>query len=159
VEYDHQASLPVRFARYVTPRGPGECWPWEGGCDKDGYGVTWDAEQRRSVRAHRVAWTLAHGEIPDGLHVLHRCDNPPCCNPADLFLGTVADNNADKIAKGRARGNETGNLGDLRRRLSAEQVAEIRGRSTGAYGEMAALGREYGVTGQHIRAILRGERR
>jgi hypothetical protein len=51
--------------------------------------------------AHRVAWMLAHGEIPDGLCVLHRCDNPPCINIDHLFLGTHADNVADKMAKGR----------------------------------------------------------
>lgn len=51
--------------------------------------------------SHRVAWTISHGPIPDGLWVLHRCDNPPCCNPAHLFLGTVSDNNKDMCAKGR----------------------------------------------------------
>jgi HNH endonuclease len=51
--------------------------------------------------AHRVAWMLANGEIPDGLCVLHRCDNPPCVNVDHLFLGTHADNVADKMAKGR----------------------------------------------------------
>jgi hypothetical protein len=54
-------------------------------------------------RSHRAAWKLTHGPIPDGLQVLHRCDNPPCCNPAHLFLGTQQDNIADMHKKGRYR--------------------------------------------------------
>ncbi|MGH7024521.1 MAG: HNH endonuclease signature motif containing protein [Caulobacteraceae bacterium] len=52
--------------------------------------------------AHRLAWELANGPIPDGLLILHKCDNPVCCNPDHLFLGTAADNHADCAAKGRA---------------------------------------------------------
>jgi hypothetical protein len=52
-------------------------------------------------KAHRVAWTLANGPIPAGMHVLHTCDNPPCCNPGHLWLGTQADNMADMARKGR----------------------------------------------------------
>lgn len=59
---------------------------------------------RRTVYAHRFAWEITNGPIPVGLLACHHCDNPPCCNPAHLFLGTHADNNADMNAKGRARG-------------------------------------------------------
>ena len=81
-----------------------ECWEWTDGCDGDGYGVV--GAGGKTVRAHRVAWEVAHGPIPDGVHVLHQCDNPPCINPAHLFLGTQADNMADKVAKGRPPGQE-----------------------------------------------------
>jgi hypothetical protein len=59
---------------------------------------------RRDVGAHRVAWTLTNGPIPAGLVVCHRCDNPPCCNPEHMFIGTQRDNLADMFAKGRWRG-------------------------------------------------------
>lgn len=83
------------------------CWEWQGCRISYGYGrVRYDGKTRF---AHRVAWELTHGQIPDGLCVLHICDNPPCCNPAHLFLGTKADNNADKVSKNRqARGDTHG---------------------------------------------------
>jgi hypothetical protein len=75
------------------------CVMYLGGWNCDGYGIFWlDGKQ---VQAHRVAWTLQHGPIPDGLHVLHKCDNRYCVNIDHLFLGTAQDNVNDMIAKGR----------------------------------------------------------
>ena len=76
------------------------CWRWTGKPNKKGYGrfgVNWMV-----ILAHRFAWEATNGPIPDGLSVLHRCDNPICVRPDHLFLGTIADNNADMRAKGRA---------------------------------------------------------
>ena len=86
---------------------PSGCLEWTRGASK-GYGVI--QVEGKSTRTHRLAWTLANGPIPDGLHILHHCDNPPCCqtNPTPgypdghLFLGTIADNNADRDTKGRS---------------------------------------------------------
>lgn len=87
------------FWHLVDKRGPDDCWPWQGSLYV-GYGRIKDG-QRGRVGAHRVSWELHHGPIPDGLWVLHRCDNPPCVNPAHLFLGTPGDNVRDMHAKGR----------------------------------------------------------
>lgn len=97
---------PLRFWEKVdASAGPDGCWLYTGFRKWDGYG--WlqrgHAATRRSLTAHRYAWILTKGSPGAGLQVLHRCDNPPCCNPAHLFLGTHADNMADRSAKGRAK--------------------------------------------------------
>ena len=76
------------------------CWLWTGTVNRSGYGV-FSIEDRRHL-AHRFAWTLTHGEIPEGLLICHHCDVPGCCRPDHLFLGTYADNNRDSAAKGRS---------------------------------------------------------
>lgn len=75
------------------------CLIWRGGKDQDGYG--WSQLRRQRQGAHRLVWELLRGPIPDGLLVLHHCDNPPCVSPNHLWLGTNADNMADRDAKGR----------------------------------------------------------
>lgn len=79
------------------------CWLWTGYTHEDGYGLINAREIGLSERerAHRIAWLLARGPIPEGVGVLHSCDTPPCCNPYDLFLGTQPANIADKVGKGR----------------------------------------------------------
>lgn len=76
-----------------------ECWEWNGCRDKDGYGIK--MANCYNWRTHRFAWTWANGPIPKGMMVLHRCDNPPCCNPRHLFLGTNTDNMRDRSLRGR----------------------------------------------------------
>lgn len=91
-------SFEERFWRQVDRREPDACWPWTGATIK-GYGHShWGREH---YYAHRKSWELAFGPIPDGMVVRHRCDNPPCVNPAHLEVGTQADNVADMIARGR----------------------------------------------------------
>lgn len=97
-----------QFATKLIQRSSG-CLEWTGGTNDDDYGVIY--VEGKSVKTHRFAWELAHGPIPPGLNVLHHCDDPPCCQTdptpgypeGHLFLGTEADNMADKISKGRQR--------------------------------------------------------
>ena len=74
------------------------CWLWTAGLNR-GYGAF--AVHRKDIGAHRYSWMLENGPIPDGLFVLHRCDNPPCVRPDHLFIGTQLDNMLDKMSKGR----------------------------------------------------------
>ena len=91
---------------HVDTRGPDECWPATGGgYNKKGWHVSFRASGVRHM-AHRAAWVAENGHIPGKLFVLHRCDNPKCCNPRHLFLGSQADNARDMWSKGR--GNAIG---------------------------------------------------
>lgn len=92
-------AVAQRFWRFVARTDIDSCWLWQGGTE-NGYGRFW---VKGHVLAHRYAWIVTYGPIPDGGCVLHACDNPPCCNPHHLFLGTMADNNADMLRKGRQR--------------------------------------------------------
>lgn len=136
--------LEERFWVKVGERGPGECWEWHGNrTPRLGYGRI--GKGHDVYLAHRVSWELHFGPIPAGLHVLHRCDNPPCVNPAHLFLGDQAVNSNDMWAKGRGSGPPH-RLGEAvnTAKLTEEIVRECRRRA--AMGESpVALAREFGV--------------
>lgn len=95
-------------------------------------------------RAHRVAWRLVNGPIPEGMWVLHHCDNPSCVNPKHLFLGTPKDNAQDMIKKGRQGDNRGENAGGAK--LTAEDVRAIRREYARGGVTQRALARRYGVS-------------
>ena len=110
----------------------GDCWVWKAGTTNGGYGLI--CADGKNVRTHRFSWELHNGPIPEGMQVLHHCDNPPCCNPDHLFLGKDADNIADKISKGRGpdmkavslyRQNPAGERNGMAK-LTDKEVKEIR---------------------------------
>lgn len=87
--------------------GPDACWPFTGFCDEHRRGQIGAGKRGQGqLKAHRVAWELTNGPIKPGLFVCHHCDNPPCCNPSHLFLGTHEDNMLDMAAKRRSRHGE-----------------------------------------------------
>jgi hypothetical protein len=100
-------NVEQRFYSYVTmPNGPLACWGWTGAPDRHGYGslnLRKNSQKTNPIKAHRISYEIHYGPIPDGLYVCHHCDNPPCCNPAHLFLGTHQDNVADMWQKGRGK--------------------------------------------------------
>ena len=141
---DAMLTLPGRLsAKVIIGKTPDECWGWSGTTNLDGYGGI-RARDGKKMLAHRASWIVHRGPIPDGLDVLHHCDNPPCTKPDHLFLGTQVDNAADMVAKGRESRPSA--------RLLPEQVVAIRARIF--QGEtQASLAREFGVVGQTINEI------
>lgn len=145
-------KLPVdlirRFTREVLKDRKTSCWFYMGTKDQNGYGHVSVTGTGNSVYAHRLGYLLRHRLIPAGLFVLHRCDNPSCVNPDHLFVGTQADNMADKVSKGRSALGETNG----RAKLTDTQAYEIK--HSQARGK--DLAKQYGVSPSRISAIRCG---
>jgi hypothetical protein len=148
-------TLRERFdAKWVEDPETG-CWVWSAALRGKGrYGTI--RVRGRHERAHRVSWLLHRGPIPDGLFVLHDCDNPPCVNPDHLFLGTQADNIADCVHKGRFkvpdfRGEQNG-----RSKLTEAEARELLAlRSSGLTQRQVAD--RFGISDVQVGDIWNGE--
>lgn len=137
--------------------GPDACWPWVRGRKPSGYGHIGVSKggRRWDVIAHRLAYAVLVGPIPDGLDVLHACDNPPCCNPAHLHPGTRATNNAEAVERGRHK--PTKGADHHKAKLTDAAVATIRRRLLAGEATTADLATEYGVSENSVRRAASGE--
>jgi len=144
-------TLKERFWNKVDIRGIDECWEWLGGKTGSGYGAIRRGRKREGMElAHRAAWTLVNGDIPDKMQVCHHCDNKGCVNPLHLFLGTQADNVSDMVRKRRQNKGE--NHG--RAKLTRDQVIAIREEYAGGGISQRKLAARYHVDRALIWGIL-----
>lgn len=153
-------ELPNKFIKKVLITE--SCWIWTARINK-GYGQY--QENGRPIAAHRYSWTHFYGEIPDGIFVCHKCNNPKCVNPKHLFLGTHKENMLDMIRKGRGKNNFSliPKRGEEhpRAKLTDEDIVTIRRiykpRTQGNYSQNG-IAKMYGVDKTTIRDIISGKR-
>lgn len=153
---DARAEVPERYQQvfWSKVQKSAGCWLWTAARAVNGYGVyglMYPDGHRQQWKAHRLAWSLTNGPIPAGMMVCHTCDNPACCNPGHLFLGTGSDNMQDMFRKGRGR-----RVGPPRDRFRGERNAKStvsdakRTEACRAYldceGTQAEIATRYGVT-------------
>lgn len=139
-----------RFWENVNIGNTDQCWEWKllkfpGNYN---YGRVFRWGNNIGAYAHRVAWGLKNGSIPSGMHICHTCDNPPCCNPNHLFLGTPRDNTLDSISKGRRKGS--GGISEL----TKEQAKEIKNSYVSDNISFVSLGKQYSLSATTIRRII-----
>lgn len=142
-----------KFWSRVQILSESECWNWVAGKDGRGYGG-FSVNHNKSYLAHRVAYMYANGEIPEKMFVCHKCDNPQCCNPSHLFLGTPKDNMQDKARKGR--GNAPKGEFSGRSKLTKEDVIKIRHLRKSK--TLLEIAQEFGISFQHVSDIANGKK-
>lgn len=133
----------LRFWRHVAKTDG--CWLWQGWKDKDGYGSMEDKASGKKLKAHRVAYALQRGPIPPGMLVRHSCDEPACCNPAHLLLGSTQDNIADRVSRQRTPRGEA----HWHSKLTDDERREI----LGAPGTHESIAKKFGVSRATISLI------
>ena len=129
--------------------GPDACHEWQEGL-RSGYGRFW--YEGKSVGAHRFAYEMEYGPIPEGAYVLHSCDNKKCVNPAHLRVGTPQDNMDDKMERGR--GNPVQGINHPGAKLTEAQVLEIRAVYSRGGRTQRSLATEYGIAQSLVSMIV-----
>lgn len=146
-----RGTLEERFFRKIVKTE--ECWLWFGNIRPNGYGsIQEGGKGSRTLSAHRLSYEIHKGEIPDGMVVMHSCDNPSCVNPDHLSVGTYKDNTHDMIAKGRKRTVAPKGTGNGKAKLNDDLVRYIRQSDKKA----ASIARELGLSENCIRGVLSG---
>jgi hypothetical protein len=144
-----------RFWCKVDRRGPDECWEWQAARSEHGYGAFGlTGFGSGKVPAHRWSYAETVGPIPDGMHVCHRCDNPPCVNPQHLFVGTLADNMRDMVEKGRSLKGERHNLAQL----TEAQVLAIRQAWADGGETQTQIAERFNTNKANVSQIVRGKK-
>lgn len=150
-----QLSIPEKLKRYSTEADSG-CVEWQRFKNPAGYGQV-NVGKRKLMLAHRAAYMVVNGPIPDGLCVLHKCDNPACINVEHLFLGTQLENIADMKAKGRANAGPGQGPGEKNpmHKLTTDQVFAIKGIVGVAQTKIAEM---FGISQTTVWQIRTGKR-
>ena len=144
-------NVPSDIWKKIQKGSGDECWNWIGMVDGCGYGMM--KIKQRGYRTHRIAYELTYGDIPEGLCILHSCDNPACCNPKHLRIGTHKDNMKDMLDKGRRFKTEKEN--NPNHKLIQCQVDEIRILYSLGNTSYKKLGKKFHVTDVQIGNIVR----
>lgn len=132
---------------------PSGCIEFVGYRDRGGYGTILGGNGKKQ-QAHRLSWELCHGPIGEGMVIRHKCDNPPCCNPDHLEIGTHADNARDMVTRNRSKRGESNG----RAKLTDEQVREIRS-LVRAGNDQRSVARMFAISHAHVSYLVNGKKR
>lgn len=151
IESEYLDDLQVRLAKRSRLNTETGCIEWIGALMHQGYGhLRW---RGKVYRTHRLSYAAVNGDIPAGMFVCHKCDNPKCMNPEHLFLGTYADNSADMAQKKRSTIGERNPMAKVN--VATVQAIRIWGKTGMFHKKIAA---KFGITREAVSLILRGER-